>query len=163
MNGISLLLVWASLGVVYDWRPGVDGQQEYILQIEPEVMQQLPTFVDGIQSEVPAAAGNVQRLRIIVLPKDGTPATRTWKATKCRTRPRPPIEPSGERPRPRDDGRRRCSWRAGSRSGPRMPRSMRVSTRPNLRTGRGDAIGRCLIPREPGTSFRGGGRTPGLP
>ena len=36
MNGFSLLLAFASLGVVYSWRTGADQQQEYVLQIEPE-------------------------------------------------------------------------------------------------------------------------------
>ena len=43
MNGFSLLLTIASLGVVYSWRTGVDQQQEYVLQIEPEIVQYLKT------------------------------------------------------------------------------------------------------------------------
>ena len=80
MNGISLLLVWASLGVVYSWRAGADGQQEYVLQVEPEILQTLPTIVEGIQSDVPAEAGNVQRLCIVVLPKGGTAAKHSFAA-----------------------------------------------------------------------------------
>jgi hypothetical protein len=80
MNGISLLLVWASLGVVYSWRTGVDGQQEYVLQVEPEILQALPTIAEGIQSDVPPDAGDVQRLCIVVLPKGGTSATHTLAA-----------------------------------------------------------------------------------
>jgi hypothetical protein len=79
MNGISLLLLWASLGVVYSWRTGVDGQQEYVLQIEPEILQSLAAG-EEIYSDVPADAGSVQRLSIIVLPKGGTPAARTQLA-----------------------------------------------------------------------------------
>ena len=81
MNGISLLLMWASLGVVYSWRAGVDGQQEYVLQVEPEILQSLTAGEEAyISSDVPAEAGQVQRLCIIVLPKGGTPATHTQLA-----------------------------------------------------------------------------------
>jgi hypothetical protein len=81
MNGISLLLVWASLGVVYSWRAGVDGQQEYVLQVEPEILQSLTTGEEAyISSDVPAEAGQVQRLCIVVLPKGGTAAVHTQLA-----------------------------------------------------------------------------------
>lgn len=78
MNGVSLLLALASLNVVYSWRAGVDGQQEYILQIEPEIVQTLITRRPGdppeeILAEIPADAGPFQRLVIMILPKDGTP------------------------------------------------------------------------------------------
>ena len=74
MNGVSLLLIWASLGVVYSWRTGMDGQQEYVLQVEPEILQTLSAAGEEIHSEVPADAGNIQRLCIVVLPKGGKPA-----------------------------------------------------------------------------------------
>jgi len=78
MNGVSLLLTLASLNVVYSWRAGVDGQQEYVLQIEPEIVQTLITRRPGeppeeIYAEIPADAGPFQRLCIMILPKDGTP------------------------------------------------------------------------------------------
>src|SRR4029434_10845429 len=74
MNGFSLLMVLASLGVVYSWRTGVDQQQEYVLQIEPEIVQALSAG-EEIFSDVPADAGPFQRLAIQILPKDGV-ATR---------------------------------------------------------------------------------------
>jgi hypothetical protein len=80
MNGISLLLIWASLGVVYSWRTGIDGQQEYVLQVEPEILQTLSAAGEEIHSEVPADAGNIQRLCIVVLPKGGTPAKHSYAA-----------------------------------------------------------------------------------
>jgi hypothetical protein len=76
MNGFSLLLTIASLGVVYSWRTGVDQQQEYVLQIEPEIVQALSAG-EEIFSDVPADAGSLARLCITVLPKDGIPARHT--------------------------------------------------------------------------------------
>jgi len=85
MNGVSLLLTLASLNVVYSWRAGVDGQQEYVLQIEPEIVQTLVTRRPGeppeeIQAEIPADAGPFQRLCIMILPKDGAPTRHTAAA-----------------------------------------------------------------------------------
>jgi hypothetical protein len=70
MNGFSLLLTLASLGVVYSWRTGVDQQQEYVLQIEPEIVQALAAGQE-IKSDIPPDAGTFQRLCIVILPKDG--------------------------------------------------------------------------------------------
>src|SRR5436305_1650066 len=85
MNGISLLLTLASLNVVYSWRTGVDQQQEYVLQIEPEIVQALLTGGprgegEEIFSDIPADAGPFQRLCISILPKDGIPARHTAAA-----------------------------------------------------------------------------------
>jgi hypothetical protein len=74
MNGFSLLLAFASLSVVYSWRTGVDQQQEYVLQIEPEIVQALSAG-EEIFSDVPVDAGPFQRLAIQILPKEGV-ATR---------------------------------------------------------------------------------------
>lgn len=76
MNGFSLLLTIASLGVVYSWRTGVDQQQEYVLQIEPEIVQALSAG-EEIFSDVPADVGSLARLVITILPKDGIPARHT--------------------------------------------------------------------------------------
>jgi hypothetical protein len=76
MNGFSLLLAFTSLGVVYSWRTGVDQQQEYVLQIEPEILQQLAAG-EEIYSDAPSEAGPFQRLCIMVLPKDGSAARHT--------------------------------------------------------------------------------------
>lgn len=74
MNGVSLLLAVASLSVVYSWRTGVDQQQEYVLQIEPEIVQSLAAG-EEIFSDVPSEAGTFQRICIAILPKD-SPATK---------------------------------------------------------------------------------------
>jgi hypothetical protein len=76
MNGFSLLMVLASLGVQYSWRTGADQQQEYILQIEPEIVQALGAG-EEIYSDVPANVGPLARLCITILAKDGVPAKRT--------------------------------------------------------------------------------------
>lgn len=78
MNGFSLLVV-AALGVVYSWRTGIDQQQEYVLQIEPEVVQALAAG-EEIFSELPADAGSFQRLCIVVLAKDATAVRHTAAA-----------------------------------------------------------------------------------
>src|SRR5437016_779804 len=85
MNGVSLLLTLASLSVAYSWRAGVDGQQEYVLQIEPDIVQTLITRRPGeppeeIYAEIPADAGPFQRLCITILPKDGAAARHTTAA-----------------------------------------------------------------------------------
>jgi hypothetical protein len=79
MNGFSLLLTFASLSVVYSWRAGVDQQQEYVLQIEPEIVQALAAG-EEIFSDIPADAGPFARLCISILPKDGVPARHTAAA-----------------------------------------------------------------------------------
>lgn len=69
MNGVSLLLAVASLNVVYSWRTGIDQQKEYVLQIEPEIVQALVAG-EEIFSDVPPDAGSFQRICITILPKD---------------------------------------------------------------------------------------------
>jgi hypothetical protein len=85
MNGFSLLLAFAGLSVVYSWRTGVDQQQEYVLQIEPEIVQALITGGprgegEEIFSDIPPDAGPFHRLCISILPKDGIPARHTAAA-----------------------------------------------------------------------------------
>lgn len=41
MNGMVLLLALAAPGIDYGWRPGADGQLEYIVQLEPELVEAL--------------------------------------------------------------------------------------------------------------------------
>src|SRR5260221_6355277 len=82
MNGFSLLLTIASLGVVYSSRIGLDQQQEYVLQIEPEIVQALLTpgptgEPEEIFSEVPPNVWPLARLCITILPKDALPARHT--------------------------------------------------------------------------------------
>ena len=39
MNGITVLVALAAVGVDYGWQPGADGQFEYIVQIEPATLE----------------------------------------------------------------------------------------------------------------------------
>jgi hypothetical protein len=85
MNGFSLLLAFASLGAgaAYSWRTGVDQQQEFVLQIESEVVQALLStpppgeLPETIYSPIPVEAGAIQRLCIAIVPKDGAPTKHT--------------------------------------------------------------------------------------
>ncbi|MHB8953357.1 MAG: hypothetical protein ACYC4U_10345 [Pirellulaceae bacterium] len=78
MNGIAVLLSLAAVGVDYGWQPGVDGQLEYIIQIEPTLLGSLESGRE-IVSEIHPEARGVRRIRIRVgtaaLPKvSGVPA-----------------------------------------------------------------------------------------
>jgi hypothetical protein len=76
MNGVALLVALTSLGVDYSWRTTSDRQQEYTIQIEPEVIKPLGTG-QQIQSDVPQEAGQIQRLCIRI---GMTPAVHTAAA-----------------------------------------------------------------------------------
>lgn len=65
MNGITVLLAMAAVGVDYGWRPGADGQLEYIIQLEPAALEALKNGKD-ITSEIHPDARNVRRFRICV-------------------------------------------------------------------------------------------------
>lgn len=65
MNGIVILMSMAALGVDYGWQPGRDGQLEYIVQIEPELLESLQRGAE-IVSEIHPDARGVRRFRIRV-------------------------------------------------------------------------------------------------
>ena len=73
MNGVALLLALAAPAVDYSWRTAPDRQQEYTIQIEPEILKPLASG-EQIQSDVPLEAGQIQRLCIRI---GMTPATHT--------------------------------------------------------------------------------------
>ena len=74
MNGCVWLLAVSALGVEYGWQPTEEGELEYIIQIEPELLKSL---ADGAQiiSEIHPDVRNVRRFRIQVgkgpLPREG--------------------------------------------------------------------------------------------
>ncbi len=76
MSGTAVLIVVASLGVDFGWQPTSDGDLEYIVQIEPELLELIK---DGepIISEIPTDVRGGRRFRIFVgssdLPRKGTP------------------------------------------------------------------------------------------
>ncbi len=65
MNGIAVLISLAAVGVDYGWQPGVDGQLEYIIQIEPSLLNSLQSGRE-IVSEIQPEARNVRRFRVRV-------------------------------------------------------------------------------------------------
>jgi hypothetical protein len=65
MNGVALLVALASLGVDYDVQRLEDGKLEYVIQIEPEFLRLLAEG-QPIQSDVPANAGQVERILVRV-------------------------------------------------------------------------------------------------
>ncbi len=75
MNGIAVFLSLATIGVDFGWQPGADGRLEYIIQVRPTEIDALQG--DGIISEIPPEARNVQRIRVRVgtasLPRGGAP------------------------------------------------------------------------------------------
>jgi hypothetical protein len=73
MNGVVLLMALAAPAVDYSFRTTADRQQEYTIQIEPEVLK-LVSSGQQIDSDVPPEAGQIQRLCIRI---GMTPATHT--------------------------------------------------------------------------------------
>ena len=65
MNGIAVLISLAAVGVDYGWQPGVDGQLEYIIQIEPSLLNSLQSGRE-IVSEIQPEARDVRRFRVRV-------------------------------------------------------------------------------------------------
>lgn len=65
MNGFAVLLTMAVVGIDYGWQPTRDGQLEYIIQIEPNLLDSLKNGQD-IVSEIRPEARNVRRFRIHV-------------------------------------------------------------------------------------------------
>jgi len=61
----ALLMATATLGVDYGWQPTPEGQVEYIIQIEPDLLR---TLTDGqqITSEIPPELRGVRRFTIRV-------------------------------------------------------------------------------------------------
>lgn len=65
MNGIAVLVSLAAVGVDYGWQPSADGQLEYIIQIEPGLLEDLKNG-EEIVSEIAPEARGVRRFRIRV-------------------------------------------------------------------------------------------------
>ncbi len=65
MNGIAVLVTLTALGVDYGWQPAADGQLEYIIQIEPGMLESLKNGAE-ISSVILPEARNVRRFRIKV-------------------------------------------------------------------------------------------------
>ncbi|HET6880173.1 MAG TPA: hypothetical protein VFI31_08465 [Pirellulales bacterium] len=76
MSGILVCLSAAVLGVDYGWQPVAGGGIEYIIQIEPELVESLKAGND-LFSDLPASVRNIRSYRITVgtgrLPHHGEP------------------------------------------------------------------------------------------
>ncbi|MCO6457980.1 MAG: hypothetical protein J5I93_21970 [Pirellulaceae bacterium] len=74
MNAVALLLAVATVGVDYGWQRAEDGELEYIIQIEPELLETLRDEGVEIVSRIHPQARDIKRLRIRVgnsqLPKE---------------------------------------------------------------------------------------------
>jgi hypothetical protein len=77
MCGPMLLLAAASIGVDFGWQPIAGGGVEYIIQIEPELLESLASGRADIVSEIPPFLRGVRSYRITVgtgpLPHQGEP------------------------------------------------------------------------------------------
>jgi hypothetical protein len=80
MMEIALLLTAASTGVDYGWQRTEDGALEYIIQVEPALLEALAAG-EPIISEIHPDARGVRRFRILVgnaqLPREGLPIAPT--------------------------------------------------------------------------------------
>lgn len=76
MTGLFVCLSAAVLGVDYGWQPIAGGGIEYIIQIEPQMLDAL-TRGEDLSSALPPAARNIRRYRIVAgnapLPHHGEP------------------------------------------------------------------------------------------
>jgi hypothetical protein len=76
MTGLLVCLSAAALGVDYGWQPIAGGGIEYVIQIEPQMLEALKRGED-VSSALPAGAQNIRRYRILVgdvtLPHHGEP------------------------------------------------------------------------------------------
>jgi len=75
MNSLILVLAASSVGVDYGWQPNQQGEIEYIIQIEPELLDAMRDGAE-ITSRVDPSVQDVRRFRIRVgrdnLPREGT-------------------------------------------------------------------------------------------
>ncbi len=75
MNAFALLVVTATLGVDYGWHRGNDGEWEYIIQIEPALVDTLSKG-QALVSQMPPELRGVRRFRMQIgqgeVPRDRT-------------------------------------------------------------------------------------------
>lgn len=76
MTGVLVCLSAAVLGVDFGWQPLTDGGIEYIIQIEPQMLDSLQEG-QSLSSALPSSGHNIRRYRIVVgtaeLPHHGEP------------------------------------------------------------------------------------------
>ncbi|HVX10530.1 MAG TPA: hypothetical protein VHC22_05080 [Pirellulales bacterium] len=102
MTGIIVCLSAAVIGVDYGWQPVAGGGIEYIIQIEPELLDSLKSGQD-LFSDLPASMRNIRSYRITVgkgrLPHHGEPPP---NSTVVRAGGTSPADESTEAANPAD-------------------------------------------------------------
>ncbi len=87
----ALLLGWMSLGINYGWQPAPEGGLEYIVQVEPSLVDALLRG-QSLVSEIPGNVRNLRRVRVRIgndeVPRQGVPLT----APSWQTAPRGDLE-----------------------------------------------------------------------
>ena len=63
MNGLIVFVATAALGVEFGYQPATDGGLEYIVQVEPELIESMEEGLE-ITSDIPPEASNVSRIRV---------------------------------------------------------------------------------------------------
>ncbi len=96
MNGFAILVALSAVGVDYGWQPTGDGELEYIIQIEPALLDAL---LDGedILSEIHPDVSGVRRFRIRVgddkPPREGSlPPAKSDNTQESPVAPMPPED-----------------------------------------------------------------------
>src|ERR1700753_4078518 len=96
MTGLLFCLSAAAMGVDYGWQPLAGGGIEYIIQIDPALVDSLKAGSD-LFSDLPSSVSNVRRYRITVgnerLPPSGEPPPAVVPASG------PATSDDGTRPR----------------------------------------------------------------
>ena len=81
MNGFALVLAASTLGIDVGWQPTDDGRLEYIIQIEPELLEAFKNGELEITSDIDPGVDRVHAFRVIVgndlLPRIALPASNT--------------------------------------------------------------------------------------
>jgi len=103
MTTIACVIAAAAVAVDTGWQPVEGGGYEYIIQIEPSLVDILVQG-EAVTSEVPAALQSVRRYRVVVgsgkLPRIDPPAVKAPAAEPAASQPLPlgppPTEPAAE-------------------------------------------------------------------
>lgn len=166
MYGVALMLTMATLGVDYGWQPGEDGQMEYIIQIEPELVDTLREGKVDLLSEIPPELQGVKRFRIRVgkgpVPRKGLDEARAngllpSQETAANQQPKLPIgtKPGGNFPSNRNGNNNSpATDRGGTQPGANNPNDAPLPDERDRFTGTGSN------PRD--NAFPTVGTTPGI-
>jgi hypothetical protein len=101
MNGIAILMVLSAPGIDYGWRPGPDGQLEYIIQLEPAALEALKNGTE-LTSDIHPDAKGVQRFVLRVgkgpVPRELPPARAGGGTAPPASPPSATSLPAGDKP-----------------------------------------------------------------